>query len=325
MSRVGLVLGGGGITGAAYEIAALMAIRMATGWDPNRADVVVGTSCGAFVSSLVRHDALDLDWLVLPSDEREDVAERIRSHVYSKGASANMGTWLRYGLVPGVRRPGLSMFLGSPARYSAVGIGQWVTSHIGDEAARGWPKAPTAIVAYEIEAGRRTVFGTEGAPNVGVADAVAASSAVPLVFCPYPIAGSLFVDGGVSSGTHADVVLGHGHPLDLVLILAPMAADEHRRGARFHERMFDRVGIRSLSEEAAMIETAWPECDVVTLTPSPSVQNVMRPNPLDSARAVPTFVRTLIAMKRTLAQPQVWAPLERHLGRSAVNRPATAV
>ena len=28
------MLGGGGITGAAYEMAALMSIRLATGWDP---------------------------------------------------------------------------------------------------------------------------------------------------------------------------------------------------------------------------------------------------------------------------------------------------
>jgi NTE family protein len=324
VSRVGLVLGGGGITGAAYEIGALMAIDMATGWDPNSADVIVGTSCGAFVASLVRHEALGLDWLVLPSDEREDVAERIRSHVYARGASATVGKWVRHGLVPGVRRPGLTLFLGSPARYTASGIGRWVTDNIGADAASGWPQAPTAIVAYEIETGRRTAFGTQGAPDVGIADAVAASSAVPLVFCPYPIDGRLFVDGGVASGTHADLVLGHGAPLDLVLILAPMAASEHRRRARFHEKMFDRVGVRSLSEEVALIREAWPNCDVVTLIPSPSVQNAMRPNPLDPDRAVPTFMRTLIAMKRTLAQPAVWEVLESHLGSAPMPQPAVA-
>jgi NTE family protein len=324
VSRVGLVLGGGGITGAAYEIAALMAIRMATDWDPNDADVIVGTSCGAFVTSLVRHDALGLDWLVLPTDDRADVAERIRSHVYSKGLSATVGKWVRHGLVPGVRRPGLTMFLGSPARYSSAGIGQWVATHIGEKASRRWPDRATAIVAYDLEAGRRVVFGTRTAPDVGIADAVAASSAVPLVFCPYPIDGRFFVDGGVASGTHADVVLGHGEPLDLVLVLAPMAAAQQRRRARFHEKMFDRVGIRSLNEEIRLIEEAWPDCEVVTLTPSPSVQNAMRPNPLDSSRAVPTFMRTLIAMKRTLAQPDVWAVLERHLGPAPVNRPAAA-
>jgi len=318
------VLGGGGITGAAYEMAALMSLRIATEWDPNQAEVIVGTSSGAFVSALVRHDALGLDSLVLPFDDREDVTERIRSHVYSRGPSAGVGKWLRYGLVPGVRRPGLTMFLGSPARYGAAGIGDWVTNHIGPDAAASWPKAPTAIVAYDIKEGARVVFGTTEAPEVCIADAVAASSAVPLVFRPHLIGDDLYVDGGVSSGTHADVVLGHGRPLDLVLVVAPMAAEVHRHRARFHEKMFDRVGVRSLNEEVAMIKSAWPDCNVVTLSPSPSVQNAMRPNPLDASRAVPTFMRTLISMKRTLARPDVWARLEDHLVASPVRRPAAA-
>lgn len=313
VSRVGLVLGGGGITGAAYEIAALMALRMATDWDPNEAEVIVGTSSGAFVASLVRNDALTLDSLVLPTDDRDDVAERIRAHVYSREVSASVGQWLRYGLVPGVRSPGLSMFLGSPAPYTAAGIGEWTAAQIGEQAARTWPAQPTAIVAYNLRKGARAAFGTNEAPDVGLADAVAASSAVPLVFRPYPIGDDLYVDGGVASGTHADIVLGHTDPLDLVLVVAPMAAQVQRARARFHEKMFDRVGIRSLSQEIELIKSAWPSCDIVTLFPSPSVQNAMRPNPLDASRAVATFMRTLISMKRTLGRPDVWSRLEHHL------------
>lgn len=308
------MLGGGGITGAAYEIAALMALRMATGWDPNRAEVIVGTSSGAFVTSLVRHEVLTLDSLVLPSDERDDVAARIRAHVYSKDVSASVRNWMRYGIVPGVRNPGLTMFLGSPARYSPSGVGDWVTSHIGESAAGAWPDKPTAIVAYDLRKQARVAFGTRLAPDVAIADAVAASSAVPLVFRPMEIGGELYVDGGVASGTHADLVLGHPESLDLVLVVAPMAAQVNRHRARFHEKMFDRVGLRALSAEIELIETAWPETDVVTLYPSPSVQNAMRPNPMDASRAVATFMRTLISMKRTLARPDVWAKLERHLG-----------
>lgn len=324
MSRVGLVLGGGGVTGAAYEIAALMALRMATNWDPNQAEVVVGTSSGAFVTSLVRHDALTLDCLVLPSDDRDDVADRIRTHVYSKDASASVRKWLRYGIVPGVRNPGLTVFLGSPARFSAAGIGDWVTTHIGEQASRSWPTRPTAVVAYDLRKGSRAVFGTEAAPDVGIADAVAASSAVPLVFRPYEISGDLYVDGGVTSGTHADLVLGHPEPLDLVLVVAPMAAQVQRQRALFHEKMFDRVGLRSLAAEIELIESAWPDADVVTLYPSPSVQNAMRPNPMDASRAVATFMRTLISMKRTLARPDIWGKLREHLGEPVVTRQATA-
>lgn len=313
MTKVGLVLGGGGITGAAYEMATMMSLQLATGWNPDLAEVVVGTSSGSFVSALVRNNALTLDSLVQPGDEREDVADRIRSHLYQRGGSPQVGKWVRHGITPGLRRPGLTLFMGSPARYQSDGLADWVASHIGVDAAVGWPSRPTAIVAYDIEARRRVAFGSAKAPSVGMADAVAASAAIPLLFRPYPIEDRLYVDGGVASGTHADLVLGLSQPLDLVLIVAPMAADTQRLRARFHEKMFDRVGRRTLDEEHNLIRSAWPNCDIVILTPSPSVQNAMRPNPMDASKAVATFMRTLISMKRKLAQPEVWSVLSGHL------------
>lgn len=324
MSRVGLVLGGGGVTGAAYEMAALMALEMATGWDPNSADVVVGTSSGAFVAALLRNDALALDSLVLPSDDREDVSDRIRSHIYTKGPSGSIGKWLRHGIVPGVRRPGLTMLLGSPAPYHASGIADWLTTHIGDDAAQSWPQRATAVVGHDLRTGTRSAFGTQDAPDVGMADAVAASSAVPLVFRPYPIGEGLYVDGGVSSGTHADLVLGSDDQLDLVLVIAPLAADVSRKRARFHEKVFDRVGSQSLNEEVGMIQSAWPDSDIVVLRPSPSVQNASRPNPMDPSRSVPTFMRTLISMKRTLAHPEIWEKLDYHLADQTAGKAAAS-
>ncbi len=310
-------MGGGGVTGAAYEIAALMAIEQATGWNPNRADVVVGTSSGAFVTALVRHDALKLDSLVRRGDDRQAVADRIKSHVYAKGPRVGLKRWIRHGLAPGLLRPGLTLFLGSPAPYHALGIADWVTTNIGPEAAVGWPAKPTAIVAHDLEAKARTAFGTAGAPEVGISDAVAASSAVPLIFRPYAIDSRLYVDGGVSSGTHADLVLGSPQPMDLLLVIAPLAAEISRRRARFHEKVLDRVGTKSLVAELKLVEKAWPRCDIVVLTPSPSVQNTSRPNPMDPNRAVPTFIRTLVAMKRTLARSDIWGPLAEHLRSSS--------
>jgi hypothetical protein len=92
-----------------------------------------------------------------------------------------------------------------------------------------------------------------------------------------------------------------------------MAAELHRKRALIHEKMFDRVGRKSLNIEKELIREAWPDCAIVTLTPSASVQNVMRPNPMDAGRAVSTFMRTLISMKRKLAQPEVWSVLSDHL------------
>lgn len=294
-------------------MAALMSIELATGWDPNDAEVIVGTSSGSFVTALVRNQALNLDSLVLQDDDRSDVSDRIRSHVYSKGGGVGVGEWVKHGIVPGVRRPGLTMFLGSPARYEAGGLARWVESHVGAEAASSWPDRSTAIVAHDLREGKRVAFGTASAPEVPLAEAVAASSAIPILFRPYLIGEGAYVDGGVSSGTHADLVLAAPSPLDLVIIVAPMAADVQRKRARFHEKMFDRVGTRSLQEEINMISGAWPDADILVLSPSPSIQNAARPNPMDATKSVPTFMRTLIAMKRTLASPDVWSRLDEHL------------
>lgn len=324
MSRVGLVLGGGGITGAAYQMAALMAIELATGWDPNQAEVIVGTSGGAYVSALVRSDALHLDSLVRHSDDRADVADRIRTHIFRKDPGGRVGTWMRHGLGPGILRPGVTLLMGSPARYSAAGLRDWVVEQIGEDQAESWPRRPTAIVAYDITTRRRVPFGTEDAPEIAMADAVAASSAIPVLFRPYELEGSFFIDGGVMSGTHADLVLGSDEPLDLVIVVAPLAAESQRKRARFHEKMFDRVGLRSLHEEIDLIQAEWPNCEVVTLAPSPSVQNAMRPNPMDPNRAVATFIRTLVAKKQRLAEPEIWARLESHLLTDTHARPRKA-
>ena len=314
-------MGGGGITGAAYEMATLMAIELATGWSCNSADVVVGTSSGAFVTALVRSNRLDLDSLVLPTDEKEQVAARIRERIYRSNPGVQLGKWVRHGILPGVRRPGLTFLLGSPAPYD--------TSGLGDSGSRG-TRVGGRILAKEGNRGcrprrhrrRRTAFGTLSAPDIGLADAVAASSAIPLVFRPYFHLGRPYVDGGVASGTHADLVLGNHRPLDLVLVVAPMAAEEDRRGALPHERLFDRVGRRSLTEEVGLIRKQWPECEVLILRPTPQVLVDMRPNPMDPDLAVPAFIRTLIGMKRQLARPENWSVLKRHLGsRKRVRQP----
>ncbi len=51
--RVGLILGGGGVIGFAWTLGSLHALATKTGWDPRRADHLVGTSVGAFVAALI--------------------------------------------------------------------------------------------------------------------------------------------------------------------------------------------------------------------------------------------------------------------------------
>lgn len=313
MSRVGLVLGGGGVTGASYEMAALMAIEMATGWDPNSSDVIVGTSAGAFVGGIVRSNRLDLSSVVKPGDNHGDVAARISKQLFRPTRSgAGVSRWVRHGIVPGLRRPGLRLILGSPGMFDSNAIAEWMEFHVED-AANHWPDRPLLIAAYDLERKQRVVFGSDESEKVTLAQAVAASSAVPMIFSPYTVNGSTYVDGGVLSGTHADLVLGSPAPLDLVLILAPMAATEKRVRATPIETLLDRVGQTALESELATIREAWPDTDIVVLRPEPDVLAKMRPNPMKPELAVPSFVQTLTSMTTKLAHSSVWDKLHRHL------------
>src|SRR5687767_6494022 len=51
--RVGLVLGAGGVMGGAWHVGALDALAQETGWDPGSAEVVIGTSAGSMIGSLL--------------------------------------------------------------------------------------------------------------------------------------------------------------------------------------------------------------------------------------------------------------------------------
>jgi NTE family protein len=60
------------------------------------------------------------------------------------------------------------------------------------------------VVCVERRSGRRTVFGAPGAPPATVAQAVAASCAIPGYFRPVRIAGRDYVDGAAWSLTNLD-------------------------------------------------------------------------------------------------------------------------
>ena len=54
MITVGLVLSAGGMSGAAHHAGARAGLAEATGWDPRRADVIVGTSAGSSTAVTLR-------------------------------------------------------------------------------------------------------------------------------------------------------------------------------------------------------------------------------------------------------------------------------
>jgi len=312
VSTVGLVLGGGGITGAAFHFGTLLAIEMATGWHPDEADVLVGTSSGAFVGAMVRGDALHLDTFAGTGETQDEIHDWLSGYMYRRGAPRGALRWVRRGLLPAIRQPSLHVALGSPGVYRTEGLEEWVSEAVGP-LADSWPTKPTVMVAYDLEQRTRVPFGTEGSPPISLAKAVAASSAVPFVYEPVHIDGTWYADGGLASGTSADLLLANPDPLDLVIIVAPLAANVPRSGSRFYEDVFDKAGRSALATEIALIKKAWPETDVLVLRPEESVLDISRPNPMSVAAAIPTFLETLRSMRHELAHGSVWTLLEEHL------------
>jgi len=313
VSRVGLVLGGGGITGAAFHFGALLALRAATGWDPNESEVIVGTSSGAFAAAMIRGGRLDIETLVGDAHNRSEVASRLSSYVYRRTAPTGLARWVRRGLIPGLKNPNLELTLGSPALNTTDGIAEWVSETLGPLADM-WPERATVIVGFDVELRQRVPFGTEAAPPAPLKAAVAASAAVPFIFQPVKIQGRWYADGGIASGTSADLVLANPEALDLLIVIAPLAAEESRPGTRFIDSMFDSAGRTALDAELAVILHKWPQIDVIVLRPGPRVLAAARPNPLSVNAAVPSFLRTLMSMRDELARPETWDVLEKHLG-----------
>jgi NTE family protein len=237
--RRGLVLGAGGALGAAWMVGALRALVEIEGFDAGDSDIVVGTSAGSVLAALI-----GCGWDVEEMVHRLDVAGE--PHVEGTGAVNAFDVHSALAAIPRPRPlPGNLLLaaktLGKPHRHTVMTIaaglapkGRGTLEPVGElvaDAQNGgaWPTLPTTwIVAMDYDAGKRTVFGRDGAPEAMLAEAVMASSSAPGFFPPVDIGARRYVDGGAVSMTNADVLLGRG--LDEVLVLAPMATytDDHR-------------------------------------------------------------------------------------------------
>ena len=83
--------------------------------------------------------------------------------------------------------------------------------------------------------GRRVAFGREDAPRATVAEAVAASCAIPGFYHPVRIDGRRYVDGGICSVSNLDLLC--DERLDLVICLNPMSSLAQATGGSPADRM----------------------------------------------------------------------------------------
>lgn len=226
---VALVLAGGGVSGIAWETGVLLGCAEA-GLDlVGGADLIIGTSAGSTVAAQVT-GGRDLAGLwedqtgeghpeILPHFDAA-LVERIFSLLDDGGTSTD------------AERAGIGALALAAPTVDEGPRRAVITGRIGEP---DWPAGPLVITAIDALTGAFTAWTAHS--GVGLADAVAASCAVPGVWPCATVGTRRYYDGGMRNAANAHLAAGH----DTVWVLLPGGmnrriaddlADLGRAGAR---------------------------------------------------------------------------------------------
>jgi NTE family protein len=322
--KVGLVLGAGGVMGGAWLTGGLHALATETGWDPASADYIVGTSAGSMMGSLLASGVPP--WFMVAhsaGESFEGLEDATGQPAHDADRAAGATFKLHRGLPP--VGPGSWKLIGNtlkaPHRYrSTTLLGGWLprgvisNEPLKDTVRRtvpeGWAEHPNLwIVACDYADGHRVAFGREDAPPADLADAVAASCAIPGFYRPVTIGGRRYVDGGLWSTSNLDIL--RNAELDLVVCLNPTSSLHPPFAWNPAERLaagMRRMSGRRLGSEAKKLRAAGTE--VVLIQPTSADHAVMGPNLMSTANRNPVIHTAIETVGEQLRTPEVAALLE---------------
>lgn len=316
MTRVGLVLGAGGVRGQAYHSGVLAVLEHDFGFDPRIAEVIVGTSAGSITGTLLRLgvSAQDLAaWTVkAPLTGDDDLLRQMAEvPIPELDPLRPLQVLRRLPRPPGRHMVARALIRPWQFRPLAAGLALLAPGRhdIVEQLAAlrelersAWPDRDLWICAVRRRDGRRIVFGRPGSPPAPVHLAVAASCAVPGYFAPVEIGGHTYVDGGAHSPTNAAIVRGRG--LDLVIVVSPMSGPGNGLGFFAASR---RHAARLLRREVRALEEAGTR--TVVFSPGPAEQEAMGDDPMSRHRLDAVVQRAFLEAGKTASAPAVRALL----------------
>jgi NTE family protein len=319
--RRGLVLGAGGVLGAAWSIGALVALEETVGFDVRDVEIMVGTSAGSVLAALLGAG-------VTPSELRDDLLGRPVStgplagysydHEHATGGSMPRAPRPGLGstrlLMRSVRHPLSVTPMAALSSLLPAGRGSlWSVRHLIEAVTPpgDWSPHPhLRVVAMDYDSGRRVAFGGEGEPPASLADAVLASCSIPAWFAPVKIGGRRYIDGGTCSPTSVDLLA--GLDLDEVHVLAPMASFEYDGPASVVarvERGFRHIVTRRMVREASKVRATGTQ--VTMIGPRRTDLEAIGANMMDPGRRVAvldTSLRTSAeALRRSRDDELSWS------------------
>lgn len=319
--RRGLVLGAGGVLGAAWSIGAMCALEDVLGFDVRTVDVIVGTSAGSVLTALVgagvTPDELRLNQRGL-AIETGPLAGYAFDHDRATGGAlpsrpkAGLGSTKL--LMRSVRHPTQVTPMAALSSLLPTGRGSLTSvQHLvaAITPGGGWSPHPSCwIVAMDYDTGRRVAFGKPGEPVAPLADAVLASCSIPAWYAPVEIGGRRYIDGGTCSPTSVDLLV--EEELDEVYVLAPMASfayDSPTSMAAKLERGFRRTVTKRMVREAGRVRATGAQ--VTLLAPGPADLQAIGANLMDPARratVLETSVQTSTdALRRSRGDEISWS------------------
>jgi len=235
------VLGGGGVLGIAWETGVLAGLREA-GVDLHPLRDVIGTSAGSLVGAALASGVDPRERARREAGAAAAESERTRS---GEGGGRGEGsaapdsdqvnrifrTWGRVREPDRDARRELGALALAARTVSPERFVRWVERQLESP---DWPPA-LRVTAVDAESGELRVLAADS--GVPLARAVAASCAVPGIYPPIELLGRRCMDGGVRSGTSAD--LAAERDPDAVLVVAPITG--HMPGlGRLSQRLLDR-------------------------------------------------------------------------------------
>ena len=214
MTRNALVLGGGGALGVSWEIG-LLAGLIDEGIDVAGADLIVGTSAGSIVGTQI---VLGKTLSELIAEQMELDDGRIGTLMAGIDPASVLQLFMRWAGIKEVTQEICAEIGAAALAAKTASEDQWVGYFEDHLEGAVWPDRPLLLTAVDCESGEFRAWDRDS--GVGLGRAVASSCAVPGLFPPVSINGRRYTDGGVRSGTSADLVRGY----NLVLIVAPIGA-----------------------------------------------------------------------------------------------------
>ena len=142
------------------------------------------------------------------------------------------------------------------------------------------------IPAIDLESTESVIFGDEGWRDISIAQAVTASSAAPIYFCPVRIEGRDYIDAGIGRPAFFDLAV--DKRVDLLVMINPMVriplpssswleSAAITRPCRLRDKGFLTIGEQAgrinldarISQALAMFRHDYPDKDLLTITPGP--------------------------------------------------------